>query len=54
MPDIGQRVIATDGNEVDLAVCQGPLKRWISVLLDEGSVTAWMPLPGPYRRGGGD
>jgi hypothetical protein len=49
MPDVGQRVIATDGREVDLAVCQGPLKRWISVLLEESAVTHWMPLPLPYR-----
>ena len=49
MPEVGQRVIATDGMEVDLAVCQGPLKRWISVLLDETKVVAWMPLPEAYR-----
>jgi hypothetical protein len=52
MPDIGQRVIATDGREVDLAVCQGPLKRWISVLLEESNVTHWMPLPPAYREHG--
>jgi hypothetical protein len=34
---------------VDLAVCQGPLKRWISVLLEESNVTHWMPLPPAYR-----
>lgn len=49
MPEVGQRVIATDGMEVDLAVCSGPLKRWVSVLLDEAKVVAWMPLPDGYR-----
>jgi hypothetical protein len=30
-------------------VCQGPLRRWISVLLDETRVVGWMPLPEPMR-----